>query len=144
MPKRSDFDATTRGADYAIDLLVRHLQPFASGNDGDPFVAPPVVGFGERPDSRGKLFGHALGLAAWAPRVGRRSCMPARAGIPNQSRSFERLGTDYFGSQACVTIKCGEFPNVDAEPFLMVSHTRSVSCSDIFVWSGSTRQLSSW
>ena len=38
-------------ADYAIDLLVRHLQPFASGNDGDPFVAPPVVGLGERPDS---------------------------------------------------------------------------------------------
>lgn len=69
-----------RGADCAIDLLVRHLQPFASGNDGDLFVAPPVVGFGERPDSRGKLFGHALGLAARAPRLGRRSCMPARAG----------------------------------------------------------------
>ena len=34
--------------------------------------------------------------------------------MPSQSRSFESLGTGCFGSQACVTIKGGEFPNMDA------------------------------
>ena len=52
------------------------------------------------------------------------------------------LGTDYFGSQAGVSIKGVEFPDTNVEPSLMVSHTRSASSSDYFERSGSARQLS--
>ena len=54
-------------ADYAIDLLDRHLQPFASGNDVDPFVALPMVGLGERRILAAGFSGRPLGLRPGHP-----------------------------------------------------------------------------
>jgi len=54
-------------ADYAIDLFDRHLQPFASGNDGDSFVALPVVGLDERRILAAGFSGTTLGLRPGHP-----------------------------------------------------------------------------